>query len=269
MAALFVLAGCATTRPAVPASAPSGAMTTDASGAGDAPGAAAGTPPRPWQVAASSYGSQILYRVSISGSAGDGSVKLTLRLAAADHYQLQVVDPLGRALWGVEVEGDHGLWVDYRSHSYCRLGGTLDLGFLPLGPLSLSALPPLLLGRLPIPPVASPDPVIKGSEITYRDEIGRSWSATVRDGQVLAWSLRPAEGGEPILSWVRSDDWSILSDRRKGVQVRWRQSVREPLPHFTPLAPPKDGRELHCEDLELSAPPASGSSVPPARNPRT
>ncbi|HVR09937.1 MAG TPA: hypothetical protein VMW75_17975, partial [Thermoanaerobaculia bacterium] len=108
--------------------------------------------PAPWQVPAAAYGSQILYRVAVSGAEGEGSLKLTLRLASPERYQAQAVDPLGRAIWGLDVDGDRGLWLDHRAHAYCRLAGALDLAFLPLGPLSLSALPPLLLGRLPVPP---------------------------------------------------------------------------------------------------------------------
>jgi hypothetical protein len=238
---LAAAAGCATvpkTPPRLPA----------------APGSRLPAAPLPlaWEIPAAAYGSQILYRVTVAGAEGEGSLKLTLRLAAPDRYQAQAVDPLGRAVWGLDVSGDHGLWLDHRGRTYCRLTGALDLAFLPLGPLSLSALPPLLLGRLPVPPADAASvsrgaaPEGRGSVAAYRDAAGRGWSAVLQGGQVVSWGLwqEPAPG--PILSWVSSGGWSALSDRRKGVQVRWREAVREPLGALVPMAPRSDYREVAC-----------------------
>ena len=157
------------------------------------------------------------------------------------------MDPLGRVVWGLDVAADRGLWVDHRNHTYCRLDGPLDLAFLPLGPLSLSALPPLLLGRLPAPPAdaASATPGGTGT-LTYRDAAGRRWSAALRDGQVVSWGVWQDDAAGPILSWVSSGGWAVLSDRRKGVQVRWREALREPLRRVAPLSPPGDYREAPC-----------------------
>jgi hypothetical protein len=206
---------------------------------------------------------------------------VTLRLASPDRYQAEAADPLGRAVWGLDVEGDHGLWLDHRGRAYCRLTGALDLAFLPLGPLSLSALPPLLLGRLPVAPAGPASPaagaggpgaagepaegVAMGSTATsggatgggaaagstrlsYRDATGRRWGAVVRHGVVLSWALWQDEAAGPILSWVSSGGWAVLSDRRKGVQVRWREALREPLlqPALVPMSPPADYREVQC-----------------------
>lgn len=167
------------------------------------------------------------------------------------------MDPLGRVVWGLDVAGDSGLWVDHRSHTYCRLDGPLDLAFLPLGPLSLSALPPLLLGRLPAPPAdpasaapgtsAAPETrAAPGGTLSYRDTAGRRWSAALRDGQVVSWGVWQDEAAGPILSWVSNGGWAVLSDRRKGVQVRWREALREPLRRMAPLSPPGEYRETTC-----------------------
>jgi hypothetical protein len=234
-------------------------------------------------VPAAAYGSQILYRVAVSGAEGEGSLKLTLRLASPARYQAQAVDPLGRAIWGLDVDGDRGLWLDHRAHTYCRLAGAPDLAFLPLGPLSLAALPPLLLGRLPVPP-ADPAAVVRGttgsggdgaaasggagaaggiggsggggpaapraaataSTVAYRDAAGRGWSAVVRSGQVVSWGLWQEPAVTPILSWASSGSWAMLSDRRKGVQVRWREALREPLGQLVPMNPRADYREGNC-----------------------
>jgi hypothetical protein len=194
----------------------------------------------------------------------------------------------------LDVEGDQGLWLDHRGRVYCRLTGALDLAFLPLGPLSLSALPPLLLGRLPVAPAdpASPaagaaragdaggggtpvhglaassgnaanaaaasgatgDRAAAGSNhLSYRDVAGRRWGAVVRHGVVLSWGLWQDDAAGPILSWVSSGGWAVLSDRRKGVQVRWREALREPLrqPALAPMSPPADYREMQCNNRLL------------------
>jgi hypothetical protein len=229
-----------------------------ATGAANPPAAAAATAPLPWQIPAAAYGRQILYRVTVSGAAGEGSLRLTLRLAAGGRYQVQAVDPLGRALWGLDVEEERGLWLDHRARVYCRLAGALDLAFLPLGPLSLSALPPLLLGRLPVEP-ADPASVTRrplgdggspgaggAAELAYADAAGRHWQATVRDGQLLSWGLWQQPAAGPILSWLSSGGWSVLSDRRKGVQVRWRQALSEELHDLAPLPLPAEYRPGAC-----------------------
>ncbi len=219
---------------------------------------AGGAGPPPWQVSPDAYGSQTLYRVTVTGAEGEGSLKLTLRLASAERYQVQAVDPLGRALWALDVDGDQGLWLDHRAHLFCRLAGALDLDFLPLGPLSLAALPPLLLNRVPLAP-ADPSAVARrpaaapggagreaAEEVTYADAAGRRWTAVTRGGQLQSWGLAEDAAAGPILSWVSSGGWSVLSDRRKGVQVRWRQAVREPLRQLAPLSPPADYRPGRC-----------------------
>lgn len=215
----------------------------------------------PWQVPAAAYGSQILYRVGVAGPEGEGSLKLTLRLASPERYQAQAVDPLGRAVWGLDVEGDRGLWLDHRGHRYCRLSGALDLAFLPLGPLSLSALPPLLLGRLPVPP-ADPAIVVRGTTpadtVAYRDAAGRGWSAVLRGGQIVSWGLWQDATAAPILAWANSGSWSVLSDRRKGVEVRWREAVREPLRALVPMTPRSDYRQSTCTTA-ATAPASSGA----------
>jgi hypothetical protein len=232
--------------PAVPSSPSAGA------GAGPANGLAA------WVVPAEAYGTQTLYRVMVTGAEGQGSLKLTLRLAAQRRYQAQAADPLGRALWSLDVEDGRGLWLDHRARLYCRLDGAFDIASLPLGPLPLEALPPLLLGRLPVAP-ADPaavtlqplagDPPGSGvaAQIAYTDPAGRRWTAVLRDGQPLSWGLRQDGAAGPILTWLDSGGWAVLSDRRKGVQVRWRQTLREELrAPLAALSPPADYRPGRC-----------------------
>ncbi|HVT58769.1 MAG TPA: hypothetical protein VHR45_10240 [Thermoanaerobaculia bacterium] len=198
-----------------------------------------------WQIPPDALGSQRLYRVTYSGSEGEGSLRLTLRLAAPERYQVQAVDPLGRAVWALAVSDGVGLWLDHRRHVFCRFADRFDLPFLRLGPLPLPALPALLLGRLPVAPAAPqaegpadshPDGRDARGDTSYRDPEGRLWKARLRDGRLLAWSLE--EHGAPALSWVESGGWMILSDRRKALQVRWKESLRERLEELPPISVP-------------------------------
>jgi hypothetical protein len=51
---------------------------------------------------------------------------------------------------------------------------------------------------------------------------------------------------------MRREDWAILSDRERGVQVRWREMVREDLDLEPPrLQPPADYREVPCGEQEV------------------
>ncbi len=130
LAAALLAAACATTRSPAPA----------------APGL------DPWQLPPSAVGTQRLFRASFEGPQGGGGFRLTLRLAAADRYRVEAVDPVGRALWTLDVAGAAGLWVDHRNRVVCRPTGSFELAAAQLPTLPLAALPRLLLGRLPVPP---------------------------------------------------------------------------------------------------------------------
>ena len=206
----------------------------------------------PWQTPQGAYGSQRLYRVSYSGPEGEGSFRVTLRLVSPSRYQLQAVDPLGRSLWSLDVLHDAGLWLNHRGHSYCRFEGRFDLTGVPLGPFPLLSLPSLLLGRVPAEPAAgSAPPPAKERQFDFVDGANRRWYGTLdEDGRVLSWTA--AEGDTPKVWWMRRDDWAILSDRERGVQVRWREMVREDLDLEPPrLEPPADYREIPCGEQEV------------------
>jgi hypothetical protein len=202
----------------------------------------------PWQIPPAAYNSQRLYRVSYSGPEGEGSFKLTLRLVAPDRYQVTTADPVGRALWSLDVAEDSGLWLDHRNRTFCKFEGQFDISGVPLAPFPLLSLPSLLLGRLPAEPVAPPQE--KGKDITFKDAQDRRWTATLAAGaagQVASWTLW--DGQKPAVLWVQRDDWAILSDRAQKVQMRWKEVVREALPGPPrPLAPPDGFAEEDCEE---------------------
>ena len=203
--------------------------------AGVAAAACAGGPPPPrtvpaggeppWRVPAAAYGTQRLYRAGYSGPEGEGSFRLTLRLAAPDRYQVQAVDPVGRALWSLDVDGRRGLWLDHRAQVACSFDGRFEVAGLPLASIPLSALPALLLERLPEEP--ADEPRWEGNRVSYRDASGRRWTAVVGEGGVESWTVADEAG--PAAWWTRRESWSVLSDRRRQAQVRWREVLREEL----------------------------------------
>lgn len=210
----------------------------------------------PWQIPQGAYGSQRLYRVSYSGPEGEGSFKVTLRLVSPARYQIQSADPVGRALWSLDVAADAGLWLNHRSRTWCEFEGRFDVAGVPLGPFPLLSLPSLLLGRVPAEPAATaPNAEPAGRQFAFRDATDRRWSGTLGEqGLVLSWIL--SEGSTPSVWWVRRDDWAILSDRERGVQIRWREVLRENLDQEPArLEVPAGYRESVCGEPDL---PESG-----------
>ena len=159
----------------------------------------------------------------------------------------------GRALWTLDRGGVGGSWRDHRNRVYCSLEGAFDLAAARLAPFPLAALPALLLGRLPAPPeggveVENLEDDAGSRRLAYRDAEGRRWTARLEDGLPAAWALY--EGGEPSLLWSRDGEQSFLSDRRRGSQLRWRQTLVEamgtPLPPDLPAEPPSGYRRVDC-----------------------
>jgi hypothetical protein len=241
-----VLAACA---PAAPP--------RSVAGAGGGRAAAEGA--APWEIPADALASQRLYRLRYDGPDGEGGFKVTLRLVAADRYQVQAADALGRPAWSLEVEGARGLWLDHRRALACRLAGRLDLAGLPLSPFPLPALPPLLLGRLPAAPAEPEARRAAGAPgataLAFVDAEGRRWTADLDGGRPVAWALwdgaGAAEGGRPRISWRSVGGEAILSDRERRAQLRWRQVVAEPLLGApAPLAVPAGFQEMNCGSVD-------------------
>jgi hypothetical protein len=223
-------------------------LTACATTGGARPGPSNATPA--WQIPAEAYGSQRLYRVNYSGPEGEGSFRVTLRLASPLRYQIQAVDPVGRSLWGLDVSAESGLWLDHRNKATCSFEGSFDVSGIALGPFPLLSLPSLLMGRLPAGPAEDGAPKQEdGGPVEFRDDIGRRWAAEVgADGTVEGWRLWDQE--QPTVWYIRRDNWSYLSDRTKGVQVRWREVLREDLVgEPEPLKAPAGYREASCRDL--------------------
>lgn len=199
----------------------------------------------PWQLPAGWLGSQSLFRLRIEGPEGEGTLRLLLRLVAADRYQLLVSDRLGRAVYALDAQAGQGFLVDHQKQQVCAIGNTFELEGVPLDPIPLAAVPALLLGRLPTHPAPAALDWPSDGEVRFVDDRGRPWSVTLAAGDPVAWSLQ--EAGRPALWWRRTERGQLLSDRVRGVQLSWEESVREPLTgELRPLQVPEGYATGEC-----------------------
>lgn len=197
---------------------------------------------RPWLLPASAYGTQRLFRCSYRGPGGDGGFRATLRLASPDRFDLLLVDPLGRQLASLRVDGERALLIDHRRGTHC---GRLDAVTLPgIGPLPLRPreMPAVLMGALPAAPA---DPAAEAAKaLELEDATGRSWQVRIEGGLVAEWSVREA-GGRPW-SWRRRDGRAATLSAPGGPEVQWQEVVVEPLRSALPPVAPPAGSEESC-----------------------
>lgn len=206
----------------------------------------------PWELPASSYPSQRLYRIHYEGPDQEASFKLTLYLVTPDRYRMLAADTLGRKLWTLDVAGGgEAAWVDHRGDTYCRLGVARELGFVPLARLPLLDLPKLLLGRLPATPTV--DLERQEGYLSYLDTSGRRWSGRLDgEGRVEWWSLE--DGGEKVAWWLRDDvAGGTFTHLGTDQQLRFRQVVGEALAApLEALEIPARYREGVCDPTDTS-----------------
>lgn len=163
---------------------------------------------------------QTLFRVHYEGPGGGGSLRLVMRQAAPDRFQLRAADTFGRAVWSLDVEGEQVLLVDHRRQEACRAGGELRIPEIALRPLPLPAVARVLDGRTPLPAPAGAD------RTDWTDDTGQRWTARWENDGLASWTLWQV--GEPQLWWTRQPRGGILS-HRDGSQFRWRRTAREEL----------------------------------------
>lgn len=208
----------------------------------------------PWALPEGAYPTQRHYRVEYEGPQGELGFKLTLYLLDTRQYRMQAALGLGRKLWDLSIDANGwALWVDHRNREYCQTREASRLEVVPIAHLPLSALPKLLLGRLPAVPAAELARLDGG--ISYRDARGQLWSArfaaseTAAEGydyqRLIWWSL--VEGGEPVVWWRSLESGGMFTDRDGRQQVRWLEVVREPLAEpLRPVTVPAGYREGEC-----------------------
>lgn len=203
--------------------------------------------PAPWGMVAADLGTQRLYRVHLRRSGDDASLRLVLRLAAEERFEVAASDGFGRLLWTLTVDDGRGRWSPGAAgRSACRFDPDRALRLADFDwDLPARDLAAALVGRLPEPP-AEPG---EDWSIDYNDGAGRRWRAS-RDGLgPLRWTLYRA--GEPSLTWERAESGGRLTARGADLQIRWSEVAREPLAGAGPeLA--AGAADPECQDAELS-----------------
>ncbi len=187
---------------------------------------------------------QRLYRAEFDGPEGRATLKLVLRLETPHRYDLAASDSLGRPAWQLQARDGEGLLVDVPAQHYCRVTSAASVpGGLALG-LGLDAVPRALLGRLPVLVEAG------GGGREFRDTDGRRWTWTVAPTGLEQWTLW--DRGEPAVWWSYRGERATLSVRARSTQLRWQETVVEPL--GAPLAPlhaPDDFAEGGCNGADV------------------
>jgi hypothetical protein len=210
----------------------------------------------PWEIPPSALGTQRLYRMSLAGPAGEGTLRVTLRLESLRTYQVEAVDPIGRTVWTLGVADGKALMIDHRGRVACPTDDRVEVPGLPLGSFSLATLPLLLTGRLPAATPVVPSGTPHGSDLEVTDHLGRKWTVTTAGGELTGWTLW--NDAQPAAWWRRQDDGqSLLSvkgaekDQGRGVQLRWREVLSEKLTGpLKAVTLPTGFRELPtCEPL--------------------
>jgi hypothetical protein len=157
---------------------------------------------------------------------GRGRFRLLLRLESPERYQIRATHPLfNQRLWTLDVAGTQAVLVDYQQHTVCRYEGAAEIGAIPLGPCPFASLPALLLGYLPLPPAGAPERSATGA-LAFDDAEGRRWTAEIDRGVVASFAVE----GEESVTWRRDDEgWNVLASEARGLDLRWRETLREPL----------------------------------------
>ena len=143
--------------------------------------------------------------------------------------------------------GSHTTFVDHHQKVYCVSEEEIRLGEVTLEMFSMTAIPRLLLGRLP---VDLEDDLLPLGSTESRDEQGRRWSIRTEEDGMAAWTLWVED--VPTLWWTRQPKGGILS-HRDGSQFRWRQVVEEPMGgEWISLEPPESYPQVSCHEYDLS-----------------
>lgn len=202
----------------------------------------------PWELTDDMRSTQRLYRVRFEGKDGDGRFRLVLRMVDRERFQLRATDPLGRSVWTLHADRGESIFLDHRRKNFCSFGPRVDFTELYLGSFPARDLPALILGRVPAAPEGSPHwsshEDSGAQELEFMDGEARRWVCYLDQGRLVGWSLFSA-GGNQLASLEQKGAELLLADRRRGLEVRWREVAAEPLrgPFEAPSVPQSYRRE--------------------------
>lgn len=213
-----------------------------------APPPAASPVAAPWELPEDAISTQRLFRVRFESEEGDGRFRLTLRLLDRERFQLRAIDPLGRSVWTLHSDRGESLFLDHRDRRACRFGPRVDLTELYLGSFPARDLPALILGRVPAVPEGALLWTGGGAAglrtLDFLDRQDRAWACRLMGERLEGWSLTSPDG-RLLASLHREERGFRLEDRRRRLEVRWREVGAEPLRRGLqePEIPPSYRRE--------------------------
>ena len=149
------------------------------------------------------YPNQRILRVRYQGEQDGGSFRAILWVVGPEQFKLRAVDPLGRALWGLALQGESVHLVNYRDKTECRASGSVVISSVVLENLPIGELPVVLSGRLP----ASLRLAQTTADGRLVDESGQKWSVVQDGSEILKWTLWGYNG--PLLWFQRVDNGGI------------------------------------------------------------
>lgn len=161
---------------------------------------------------------QVLLRVEADLDGERESFRAVVRRWSGDELQVRVNDPLGRAVWQVDVSAAGARWSG-RDGAACRIGDRLEAPVFGVAwPLSAAELGRWLLGEPP------PEEVSPGTrEKTAAD--ARRWTFAWSGHRLTGWILVDAEGRR--LEGTRTGDRATLRFPAAGLELAWSESRRE------------------------------------------
>jgi hypothetical protein len=202
----------------------------------------------PWALKPDQVPSQSIFKLHYADPSRGGSLRLVMRLAGANHYELSTSDTFGRQLWDLELRNTDVMILDHKTHEFCSTDDATVLSLLALKPLSLESLPLVLFGRLPAQPAE--DLELSSTSQVFHDTLGQKWSVRGQESDPEAWTLWDID--RPQLWWIRHGKGGILSGRN-GTQIRWEVASVEPLAHqIESLTIPETYLRRPCDDADLS-----------------
>ena len=188
-----------------------------------------------------------LFRITLAGEAGQGTMRLALALSGPDSYSISASDALGRSIWDLVVGTQESYLIDHRRRRQCGLDRESGIPQESLQELSLRSLPAILLGYLPVLPHENLDATT--GKVDFVDDAGRRWTARTESGRVDSWTLW--KDGEPAVWWTRRQRGGLLSHRR-GSQLRWRETLVEALGEdYRPPTKPAGYAVVVCDEIDL------------------
>lgn len=189
---------------------------------------------------------QWLFRAEVDGPDGGATLRLSLRDYGGGRFELGAADAVGQSRWRLVADGDDAVLLDVEGRRFCRIATNAPFALPRLRlELPVASLPRVLRRELPVAPDAE---LAAEGAVEFVDASGARWTASRTQGVWRSWTLW-REGGPRIWAKLEGDE-ATLSSREPPLQMRWRESAREPLPPGAepPEAPERGYEEGGCDD---------------------